>query len=70
MRVRQVGTFDIRGDHGLYLDAIDVPSAARYAAVSYQFIPDNDIRRLRQGEIVELDISDDELESTIERAMM
>jgi len=69
MRVRQIGTFDIRGDHGLYLDAIDIPGAARYAAVSYQFIPDNDIRKLRQGEIIDLSIDSDELETTIERAI-
>lgn len=72
MRVQKIGDWDEHGprgnhDHGYYLEAIDLPfeDRRRFAQVAFFAIPDEDIKRLGQGEIVDLEIDPDDLKERI-----
>ena len=63
MKLRKIGTFQYKGDQGLYVEAVEVPrDQPRYAAISYGAMAEAESRALDRGAVVESTVLDNDPE--------
>jgi hypothetical protein len=59
MRLRKIGTYHYKGDHGIYVEAVDVPrDQPRYAVIDDGFLEERESLALDRGDIIDSDILD------------
>jgi len=59
MRLRKIGDYQYKGSAGIYLEAVDVPrTKPRYAAVDWEFLPDEIFPAIDRGEVFESTVLD------------
>ena len=59
MRLRKIGTFEYKGSHSLYVEAVDLSTdTPRYAAIEYGFLDERESRALNLGQIVDTHVLD------------